>query len=87
MLGVTMTISYRTATIYFVAVVVANVVACAAQDLPTATQVQKDVEAALNVGDSSEKIEAFFKSPVICNVGALIDWRRNGIPICAQVPR
>ena len=45
-----------------IAALSAGIVACAKSDLPAATQVQKDFEAALKVGDSSEKIEAVFKS-------------------------
>jgi hypothetical protein len=39
-----------------------HVGACADDNLPTAAQVQNDLRTALKVGDSSEKIESFFRN-------------------------
>lgn len=57
-----MTILTRVGTIcLFAAAVIIQVAACSGRDLPAAAEVKRDIEASLNKGDSSEKIEAFFR--------------------------
>ena len=46
----------------FLLALTVHVGACAEDNLPTAAQVQNDLRSALKAGDSSEKIEAFFRN-------------------------